>query len=95
MSLPAFLPYGIVSIYGIGSVDGQAGIIQPVPPDTNPMLWGTIDAVSQYEIEWAKPGDSVLFPELGVVCRLNYPPDNTAYTLVPEVKLVCKEYPAP
>lgn len=88
--LPVYLPYNIVSIYGIGSVVGQSGIVQP-----EGFLWGNVDAVSQYGIEWAQPGDSVLFPEDGVVCRLAYPPENTRFTLVPEVRLVCKEYPAP
>lgn len=90
MSLPAFLPYGIVSIYGIGSAEGLNGI---VPPPEH--WWGVIDQVSQYEIYWAQVGDSVLFPESGVVCRLAYPTENAIFTLVPEVKLVCQEYPAP
>lgn len=95
MSLPIFLPYNIVSIYGIGSETGISGIIPPIPPDTNPMLWGVVDAVSQYGISWAKAGDSVLFPNNKVICRLAYPAENANFTLVPEVELVCKEYYAP
>lgn len=89
MSLPAYLPYNIVSIYGIGSSVGQSGIVQP-----SGYLWGNVDAVSQYGITWAAPGDSVLFRDKDVEARLAYATDNTSYTLVPEVKLVCKEYPA-
>ena len=44
---------------------------------------------------WAAPGDSVLFKDSDVECRLAYPTDNTSYTLIAEVKLVCREYPAP
>lgn len=87
MSLPVFLPYNIVSIYGIGNNVGISGIVQE--PDC---LWGTVDAISQYGIQWAKPGDSVLFKNKDVEVRLAYATDNTSYTLVPEVKLVCKEY---
>jgi len=64
-----------------------------VPPEG---AWiGVVDQISQYGIEWAKVGDSVMFKEVDVECRLAYPPDNTSYTLVPEVKLIIKEYPAP
>ena len=90
MSLPIFLPYNIVSIYGIGS---SIGVTEIVPPPG--FLFGTIDAVSQYDIQWAQPGQSVLFPEAEIICRLAYNPDNTSYTLVPEVKLVCREIPIP
>jgi hypothetical protein len=89
MSLPIFLPYNLVSIYGIGSEIGLSGITQPPG-----YLWGNVDAISQYGIEWAEPGDSVLFKNQDVQCRLAYPTDNTSYTLIAEVKLVCREYPA-
>lgn len=90
MSLPIFLPYGVVSIYGIGSLVGQTSIVPP--PD---YLFGTIDAVSQYNIYWAQPGYSVLFPNFEVICKLAYAPDNTSYTLIEEAKLVCREIPLP
>ena len=78
-----------MSIYGIGDYTGVNDVVKP-----EGFWWGTVDAVSQYGIEWAKPGDNVLFPEAGVICRLAYPPENARFTLVPEVKLVCKQYPA-
>lgn len=90
MSIPAYLPYNIVSIYGIGSSTGISGI---VPPQS--ALFGVVDQISQYGIQWAKVGDSVLFKEADVECRLAYPTNNSSYTLVPEVKLIIKEYPAP
>jgi len=90
MSLPVFLPYNIVSIYGIGSSTGGSGIVPPTG-----YLFGNIDQVSQYDIVWAKVGDSVLFKDEDIQCRLAYPPDNTSYTLVEEVKLVVKEYIVP
>lgn len=88
--LPIYLPYNIVSIYGIGSDTGVSGIVQPPG-----YLWGGVDAVSQYGIEWAAPGDNVLFKDSDVICRLAYPTDNTSYTLIPEAKLICREYAAP
>jgi len=88
MSLPVFLPYGIVSIYGIGSSTGVSDII---PPEG--FLFGRVDQVSQYDILWAKVNDDVLFKESEIECRLAYPPDNTSYTLVQEAKLVIKDYP--
>lgn len=90
MSLPIFLPYGLVSIYGIGSSVGVGDI---VPPEG--YLFGNIDQISQYNIVWAKVGDNVLFRDAEVECRLAYPPDNTSYTLVQEAKLVIKDYSAP
>lgn len=90
MSLPAFLPYGIVSIYGIGSSMGTTDIVPPPG-----YLFGNIDAVSQYGIQWASPGQSVLFPDAEIECRLAYAPDNTIYTLIEEAKLVCREIAAP
>jgi len=83
MSLPIFLPYGVVSIYGVGSMTSYNGIVQP-----EGSLWGNVDAVSQYGIVWAKHGDNVLFKDSDVECRLAYPTDNTSYTLIAEVKLV-------
>ena len=88
--LPIFLPYGIVSIYGIGSSTGTTGIVPPTG-----YLFGNIDAVSQYDIQWAAPGQSVLFPDAEVECRLAYPTDNTSYTLIAEAKLVCYEITPP
>ena len=88
--LPIYLPYNIVSIYGIGTNIGVSGITQP-----QGYLWGNVETVSQYGIVWAAPGDSVLFKDSDVECRLAYPTDNTSYTLIAEVKLVCREYPAP
>lgn len=90
MSLPAFLQYGQVSIYGIGSNTAQTSIVLP-----DGFLSGTIDAVSQYDILWAQPGYAVIFPDAEVTARLQYPPDNTAYTLIQEVRLVCRELPVP
>lgn len=89
MSLPTFLPYGIVSIYGIGSSTGGGDIVPPAG-----FLFGRIDQVSQYNIVWAKVNDDVLFRDSEIECRVAYPPDNTSYTLVQEAKLVIKYYPA-
>lgn len=84
------MPYGLVSIYGVGSQTGQSGILQP----TN-FLWGTVDAISAYGIVWASPGMSVLFDQSNITCRLAYPTDNTSYTLIQEANLVCQEFPIP
>ncbi len=88
MSLPIFLPYGLVSIYGIGDSASYNGMVQE-----GGYLWGDVDAVSQYGIQWAIPGKTVLFRNVDVEARLAYATDNTSYTLVPEVKLVCRAYP--
>lgn len=86
--LPVYLPYNIVSIYGIGSLDSGSGITI-----NDPLRFGTIDMVSQYGIQWAQVGDSVLFKETDVECRLVYA--NSPHTIIPEAKLVLKEYPIP
>ncbi len=86
--IPAYLPYGIVSIYGIGSLTGSTGMVID-----NSLRFGTIEQVSQYQIYWAQVGDSVLFKEADVECRLAY--DNSAHTIIPEVKLVLREVPLP
>lgn len=88
MSSPLFLPYGIVSIYGIGYTPGLAGTI----PETG-ASFGIIDQVSQYDIYWAEVGFEVCFKEVDVNCRLAY--ENSPHTLVPEAKLVCREFFAP
>lgn len=88
MPLPIYLPYGVVSIYGIGDNVGISGIKPP-----KDFLWGNVDQVSQYGIVWAKPGDNVLFNDNDVQCRLAYATDNTSYTIIAEAKLVCREYP--
>jgi len=90
MSLPVFLPYNIVSIYGIGSTTGVSSIVPPTG-----YLFGDIDQVSQYGIEWANIGDNVLFKESDIQCRLAYPPDNTSYTLIEEARLVIRDYAEP
>ena len=76
MSLPFYLPYNIVSIYGIGSSVSGSGIVQPAN-----YLWGNVDAVSQYGIEWAAPGDSVLFKETNIECTEESPKISGEYSL--------------
>lgn len=90
MSLPIFLPYGMVSIYGVGSVTGNTGIVQPPP-----FLWGNVDSISQYGISWTEVGSSVLFDDSKVICRLAYAADNTSYTLIMESNIVVREVPLP
>ena len=46
-------------------------------------------------MQWAAPGDSVLFKETNIECRLAYAADNTSYTLIAEAKLVGREIIAP
>ncbi len=85
MSLPVVLPYGIVSIYGVGFATYTNGVIQP-----DGMLYGKVDAVSPNAIFNAVVGEYSYFKEEDVNCRLAYTPDNTSYTLVPDDKLVCR-----
>jgi len=75
MAIPAYLPYGIVSIYGIGSLIGVSGM-----EIADPLRFGAIDMVSQYGIVWAQVGDSVLFKETDGQCRLTYA--NSAHTII-------------
>lgn len=91
MSIPAFLPYGLVSIYGAGLSEGVTGMIPPGPPTA--FLFGVIEQVSQYDIVWAQVGDSVLFPDAEVQCRLAY--DNSPHTIIEEAKLILREIPIP
>lgn len=82
--IPAYLPYGIVSIYGIGSPISVTGIVG----DTN-QRFGVINQMSQYNISYYNVGDHVLFDEKDVVCRLAY--TSGRYTLVPAAKLALRE----
>ena len=88
MSLPAQLAYGNISIYGIGSNVGISGI---VPADG--FLFGTVDAISEYGIFYTSVGDSVLFNPKTQVCKITW--DNSIHTILPEEKIVLKEYLAP
>lgn len=88
MALPAYLPYGFVSIYGVGTPVGTLGMTPPPG-----YLFGVIYQIAQHEIEWATVGNNVLFNNSDVVCRLAYA--NSPYTLIEEAKLVLREEPLP
>jgi len=85
--IPAVLAYGLVSIYGIGS---QLGPFQGINAGAG-SLFGIIDQFAPYGHIKYSIGDSVMFNEKDIVCRLAY--TNIAYTIVPEVKLIMNENP--
>lgn len=88
--LPVILPFGIVSIYGVGTSTGSGwNIVAP-----QGYLWGTVDDVYDGGAIFVYNGDNLLFREDEVVCRLAW--DNATYTLLKLNKdFILKEELAP
>lgn len=83
MSLPLLLPYGVVSIYGKGFSTYVAGMIQE-----GGSLYGLVDAVAQHEIYNAVIGKTVYFKEAEIITRINFPAENTPFTLIYDAKII-------
>jgi hypothetical protein len=90
-TLPAYLPYGVIAVYGYGTMQGVQGIIPPAQGSVDYALFGTVYQISQHEVYFCGVGDSVLFKNSDVICRLATV--DASFTLVEDAKLVCKEYP--
>ncbi len=89
MDLPIYLQPGEVLIYGAGLATAS---IQGIRADNDKFLWGTIQQVWNYGNINAMIGDSVMFNNDDVMCRLIY--NNYPYTLIQQAKLACTEFAA-
>lgn len=85
MSIPASLYPGLVSIYGKGSTAGTNGIV----PNKETFLFGVVDKTWGGMGEGVTVGQSVLFADEHVTCRVKY--DNTIFTIIPESKIILIE----
>lgn len=88
MALPTYLAQGYFSVYGIGSNIGSSNDI--VAPSG--FLFGAIEAINESTSNNAI-GDSVLFKESDVVCKLTW--DNAIHQIVPIDKIILTEQVAP
>jgi hypothetical protein len=80
MTLPGYLMQGTLSMYGIGSTTSIQGIIA-----TKGFLWNTVEAVNPEGVA-VQVGDSVLYKDEDVVCRLAW--DNATHVILPIDKIV-------
>lgn len=83
--LPIYLFPGQLAIYGPGSTSGISGV---VPKDTS-MIFGYVYATGGSTL--AIPGDSVLFKNTEILCRLAI--SNWPYMIVQNDKLILTEKP--
>lgn len=90
MNLPIYLQPGEVLIYGAGLATAS---IQGVEADNNIFKWGIIQQVWNYGNINAMIGDSVMFNDNDVICRLIY--NNYPYTLIEQARLVITEFGTP
>lgn len=86
MGLPAYLGQGLFSIYGLGNPVGITGLVAPTG-----FLFGAVYNAWNGNSELAAAGDSVMFKETDVVCRLAW--ENGIYTLVETEKIKLTEIP--
>lgn len=82
---PATLYPGLVSIYGKGSATGTNGIVAT----KEIFLFGVVDKTWGGMGEGVIVGQSVLFADGDVTCRVKY--DNTIFTIIPENKIILIE----
>lgn len=85
MSVPASLYPGLVSIYGKGSLSGTS----TMQPTNETFLFGVVDKTWGGMGEGVTVGQSVLFANEDVTCRIKY--DNTIFTIIPENKIILIE----
>lgn len=83
--LPFVLAYGYVAVYGNGGSPGVQGF-----PAASGWRFGEIVQVSP-GLPTSLEGDSVMFKETEVRCRISY--QNYPYTIVEQVKIVLTENP--
>lgn len=84
MPLPFPLPFGIVSVYGLGSTTSSSGIV----PANNRFLFGTIDQVYDGGSVFVYGGDAVMFDKNDITEVVYY--NNFPYTLI-QARLVTVE----
>lgn len=84
-TLPAYLGTGLLSMYGIGSnVSGQWGVV--APPG---YAFNYVYAIWDGGGNGINVGDSILYNQRDVVCRLAY--DNGTYDLLETNKVILIE----
>jgi len=83
MPLPFNLPVGLVSIYGVGTITGQTGIIAP-----EGFEFGVVDQVYSGSVVDVY-GKSVMFRQSDKVCTVTY--NDWPYVLVEQARLVSTE----
>lgn len=81
--LSVYLMNGMVAIYGNGVISGHNGLRST----TSGFKFGTIYQIGELSLPFFV-GNSVLFKEGDVKCRLVTPQNNHTYTLVEEARLV-------
>lgn len=84
-SLPFVLAYGFVAVYGNGATPGIQGF-----PAASGWKFGEIVQVSP-GLPTTLEGDSVMFKDSEVRCRISY--QNYPYTIVEQAKVVLTENP--
>lgn len=88
-AIPITLPSGVIAVYGAGSLTGIQGVVS-----NEGYLWGTVNKVFDGGEVFVYGGDSILFREEDIVCRLAW--DNSPYTLINiNTDLIIKEDPNP
>lgn len=88
MSFPMYIPVSWASIYGIGSQTGISGLV----PDNTNFRFGMIYGLGNGDGVDVKVGDSVMFNENDVVCRLAW--NNWPYTMIERARLAGVEIPS-
>ena len=86
--LPIFLPNGYIAVYGAGSTVSPSGISNITPQGV--MRWGSVYQVWAGGETYVYGGDSVMFKETDVFCRLAY--NTIPYTILP-ARLVTVQEP--
>lgn len=81
-----YLPAGWASLYGIGSEVGFSGLV----PDNTKFKFASIYSLGDGD-GLAQVGDSVMFNEEDVICRLAW--NNYPYTMIQQAKLAGTEAP--
>lgn len=86
MSIPAVLPYGYVSVYGVPTNTGNTGM------RASGFVFGAIDQIAPHGIVHAEVGQSVMFKSTDKTCQLTYL--NIPYQILEEAKITLTENPS-
>jgi len=87
-NLPIVLPIGHIAIYGTGTMVSSSGVANTAPNGI--LRWGSIYQVWDGGATYIYGGDTVMFKESDVVCRIAS--QNIPYTIVP-ARLATKDNP--
>jgi len=85
--VPIILPVGFILVYGLGVEQSQSGIT----PENTVFKFGSVYQIWDGGEVFVYGGDSVMFKESDVTCRLAIGTDpNNVYTMIP-ARLVTRE----